>query len=105
MRRLIAATCFAILGFVSLWCWAAIAQKIPDQSRNSIGQGCYEIDKCPMSFFEGFLFFLLVFGPAVIFGVSAAIFSKTRRTWQSWLQLLGGLVGLHWVLMLIDRFA
>jgi len=104
MRRLLGAVSFAILGFISLWLWVGIDEKICEHfPKLCIRHGCHELGKCPIDFWQGLVFLVIVFGPPVVFAVSAAIFSRQRRSWLGWSSLLCGLVALHWTTMLIDR--
>lgn len=104
MRRVAATIVFAMLGFVSLWFWMGIDETICARFPHlCIRYGCKEIGECPMSFWDEFIFFLVVLGPATVFGVAGAVFSKRQQSWHSWLLLLLGLVTVHWGLMLVDR--
>jgi hypothetical protein len=71
--------------------------------QHRIVHGCHELGECPMSFGQEVGLFAFVFGPAIAFGIAAAVFSKRQRSWQSWLSLLGVLVLVHWTIMLTDR--
>jgi hypothetical protein len=104
MRRVAATVVFAMLGFVSLWLWMGVDEGICARfPQLCIRYGCKEIGECPMSFWDEFIFFSVVFGPAIAFGIAAAVFSMLRPSWHSWLLLLFGLVTVHWVVMLVDR--
>lgn len=51
-------------------------------------RGCYEIDKCPISWWQGLLFFSYLFAPAVFFGVVNAI-AYRRWSCKKWSAALG----------------
>ena len=96
---------FLALGFVSLFAWVKIDLRLctlfPGICTH-VG-GCTEIDHCPISWWQASEVLAFLFGPSIIFAVSAFGFSKTARTPLVWFEFAVALSVAHWLTMLLER--
>jgi len=83
-----------LAGFLLTWFYLDVFSLISwPKLPSTPARGCYEIDKCPISWWQGLLFFTYLLGPAVFFGVVNAV---AYRRWSS--KKWGGTLGIGIIL-------
>jgi hypothetical protein len=99
---------FFILGFMSLWAWAVVDERLcarfPALCR-ATARTCTEIDRCPMGALLVAKLIAVYLGPPIVFMIVAFTFSKKNRKLLDWCSLAVALVLAHGLAMLFVRLA
>jgi hypothetical protein len=101
IRRAFPALVFALLGFVSL----VVAVQVTTWLCSHILDNCIQaaapcpIDVCEPDTRQYIIRIAVYFGPAIVFGGSAFLFSHRPRRIHAWLLLLAALVAVHVLVM------
>lgn len=103
VKRLAIGLVFALLGFASL-----VVTDLASQWLCARLLTCAAALNCPIDVCEGdarltILRLAVWVGPAIVFGVSAFVFSGRERSLPAWLGLLTALVAAHTLIMVASR--
>ena len=89
VKRFAITLCGAVGGLLLTWFYLYTYSHISwPKLPSTPARGCYEIDKCPVSWWQGALFFAYLLGPAVFFGVVNAT-AYRRWSCKRWSATLG----------------